>query len=78
MIILYFIIGYIASVFLCRWINKLIYKWIKEKGSIQVSVWLIPIFNIIGIIIIIICIIIYIIKKYPSIKFVKWFKGDNW
>ena len=71
MTITLFIIGYIASVFLCRWLNKISSKIDPIGGGKVVFLWLIPLMNIVAILSLIIYIIIYS-------NFFKWFRGDHW
>jgi len=93
MLTLLIIAGYIASVFLCRWSNKIIYK--KFKGSKPWGIWLMPMFNMlvfIGVLIEMLNIpklaadfsrfidnkFFKRIKSQRHNKFFRWFRGDNW
>jgi len=77
MIILLIIIGYIASVFICRWLNKIAYK-MDYKNPIIWFVWVIPVINTFMISIWFFGIIITAPLYIDYNKFFKWFKGDNW
>ncbi len=74
MIITIIIIGYIASVFLCRWLSKILYQ-IDQTDPKFAGISFIPIVNII----LIFALIMMILTEYKSKnKFVKWFRGDHW
>lgn len=75
MVITLFILGYIASVFLCRWANKMVYQKIKHSPKMWLW-WYIPIVNIW----ILLPIVLEILDHHNFFdnKFLKWFRGDNW
>lgn len=61
------ILAYVASVFLNRWLNKIIYK--KGYVDIDVWAWFIPF----------VCAIAMIIIILENIKIKNnWFTGKNW
>ncbi len=76
MITLYFITGYIASVFICRWANKIVYG-IDIDILLVWIVWLIPFINIA---ITFVLLVYFIYKKINDNNnyYFKWFKGDYW
>jgi cytochrome c-type biogenesis protein CcmH/NrfF len=67
MVAITIIVGYVISVFLNRWINKIAYK--REKAEIEVWLWFIPILTSIVMLII----ILENIEKKNN-----WFTGKNW
>ncbi len=77
MLITSLILGYIASVFFCRWANKMLYQRIEYCPKIW-GWWYIPIINF-GILI---PIFFEILDNFNSFKFDnkfwKWFRGDHW
>lgn len=62
-------ISYIASVFIGRWLNKILYK--RHSGPIIVGVWFIPVATIIAL-------LILVISEELCSKKMNWFSGKNW
>ena len=62
--------AYIISVFLSRWLNKIVYQ-INNEHPIWVLVWFIPILNILFFTLVTLIVIKKCIKP-------NWFTGKNW
>jgi len=63
---------YIFSIFLNRFLNKIIYK--KYEGYIDIMLWFIPIVSTFGFLII----MFHEIVNNENSKIVNWFKGNHW
>jgi glycerol-3-phosphate acyltransferase PlsY len=63
------IIVYIISIFFNRWLNKIFYKIDYDKDDIVPSIWFIPFFGTIWLIIV-------VLSEYKSKN--NWFTGKNW
>jgi len=86
MIITIIILGYIASVFLCRWLDKIACRMDDTMKPTWIA-WLIPVINTVYAFMLLLAIFVAVIFSYifncpkrfrGDIKFFKWFRGDHW